>query len=127
MADVFSGLTGLIGALSDWATAFAAILNERFGELAPVVAGAAAACAVAIITAIYFRGGHGSSRDVLHHGVAIIAVLGLLTFAASDMRRAALAYLGITPSKPAAEFEIQLPKATALADASETQPEIRMA
>jgi hypothetical protein len=30
-----------------------------------------------------------------------------------DMRHAALAYLGINPTKPAVEFEIRLPKAAA--------------
>ena len=45
-------------------------------------------------------------------------VLGLLAFVAYDMRHAALAYLGINPTKPAVEFEIRLPKAavSALAD-----------
>jgi hypothetical protein len=42
-----------------------------------------------------------------------VAVLALLAFVASDMRHAALAYLGINPSKPAIEFEIRLPKVAA--------------
>ena len=37
--------------------------------------------------------------------------LALLAFVVSDMRHAALAYLGINPAKPAVEFEIRLPKA----------------
>jgi len=92
----------------------------------PVVAGAAAAFAVAIVMAICYRGGYRASRDIFHHGVATIGVLGLLTLAASDMRHAALVSLGITPSQPAVEFEIRLPKAaTVLADASRTQLELR--
>ncbi len=50
-------------------------------------------------------------------------VLGLLAFVAYDMRHAALAYLGINPSKPAVEFEIRLPKAAASAVA-DTQVEL---
>src|SRR5713101_8088192 len=41
------------------------------------------------------------------------AVLALLAFVDSDMRHAALAYLGINPSNPAVEFEIRLPKTAA--------------
>jgi hypothetical protein len=41
------------------------------------------------------------------------------------MRHAALAYLGTNPSKPAVEFEIRPPKATALAVASKTLVELR--
>ncbi len=40
------------------------------------------------------------------------------------MRHAALAYLGINPTKPAVEFEIRLPKA-ALSDVADTQVELR--
>jgi hypothetical protein len=50
-------------------------------------------------------------------------VLGLLAFVAHDMRDAALAYLGINPSKPEVEFEIRLPKAAAFAVA-DTQIEL---
>ena len=50
-------------------------------------------------------------------------VLGLLAFVAYDMRDAALAYLGINPSKPEVEFEIRLPKAAASAVA-DTQIEL---
>ena len=38
--------------------------------------------------------------------------LGLTAFVASDMRHAALAYLGINPSKPVVEFEIRRPRET---------------
>jgi hypothetical protein len=111
-----------MGALGGWAIAFRAALDERFGVLAPIVAGAAAALAVAIAMAIYFRSGYRSSGDILRHGVATIVVLGLLAFVAYDVRHAAFDYLGINPSKPAVEFEIRLPRATALAAiSSETQ------
>jgi hypothetical protein len=130
MSDVFLGLflglTELIGALGGWVMAVPATLDERFGALAPVVAGAATAIAVAIVMAIYFRGGYHASRDIVRHGVATIVVLGLLTFVASDARHTAPDYLGLNRSKPAAEFETRSPKATVLADASETQVELRV-
>ena len=62
-------------------------------------------------------------RDVLRHGLAALAALALFAFAAYDMRHAALAYLGLNPSKPALEFEIRMPKET-LAAASDTQIEL---
>jgi len=58
------------------------------------------------------------------HGLAASAVLVLLAFVISDMRSAALAYLGLNPAKPAVEFEIRLPKA-ALSDVGNTQVELR--
>jgi len=64
-----------------------------------------------------------SSALVLKHGLAASAVLVLLAFAISDMRNAALAYLGLNPAKPAVEFEIRLPKA-ALTTAADTQVEL---
>jgi hypothetical protein len=126
MTDMFSDLAGLLDALGGWASAVAAGLDDRFGALAPVVAGAAAALAVALAIAIYFRGGYRSRREMLRHGAAAIVVLGLLALVASDMPRAALAYLGINPSKPTVELEFRelefrLPKAAALALAGEPQ------
>lgn len=53
--------------------------------------------------------------------------LGLLAFVAYDMRHAALAYLGINPTRPAVEFEIRLPKAiasTAASTVADTQIEL---
>ena len=50
-------------------------------------------------------------------------VLGLLAFVAYDMRHAALAYLGINPTKPAVEFEIRLPK-KAVSAMTDTQIEL---
>jgi hypothetical protein len=125
MTDILSGLAGLMATLDGWATAVPATLDDRFGVLAPAVAGAAAAPAVAIVAAIYFRGRYRSSRDILRHGMAAMVVLGLLALVASDMRHAALAYLGLNSSMPAVEFEIDLPKTTALVVASETQVELR--
>src|SRR5229473_7896441 len=84
------------------------------------LAGVAAALAVAIILTVYFRSGYRSFRDIVRHGLAAAVVLGLLAFVAYDMRHAALAYLGINPTKPAVEFEIRLPKA-ALSDVADTQ------
>ena len=81
-----------------------------FGMAMSGLAGAAAALAVAIVLTVYFRTGYRSARDIVRHGLAAAAVLGLLAFVAYDMRHAALAYLGINPSKPSVEFEIRLPK-----------------
>src|SRR6202171_5469715 len=83
------------------------------GILMSGLSGVAAALAVAIMLTVYFRSGHCSISDVVRHGLAAAVVLGLLAFVAYDMRHAALAYLGINPSKPAVEFEIRLPKAAA--------------
>ena len=81
------------------------------GMLMSGLSGVATALAVAIVLTVYFRSGYRSARDIVRHGLAAAAVLGLLAFVVSDMRHAALAYLGINPSKPAVEFEIRLPKA----------------
>jgi hypothetical protein len=88
------------------------------------LAGIAAALAVTIMLTVYFRSGRRSVRDIVRHGLAATIVLGLLAFVAYDMRHAALAYLGINPSKPAVEFEIRLPKA-AVSDVADTQVELR--
>ena len=85
------------------------------GMLMSGLAGVATALAVAIILTVYFRTGYRSTRDIFKHGLAAMVALGLLAFVAYDMRHAALAYLGINPSKPSVEFEIRLPKAAASA------------
>jgi hypothetical protein len=72
---------------------------------------------------VYFRSRYRTRRDIVRHGLAAALVLGLLAFVASDMRHAALAYLGINPSKPAVEFEIRLPMKAASAVA-DTQVEL---
>jgi hypothetical protein len=88
------------------------------------LAGVAAALAVALILAVYFRTGYRSARDVVRHGLAATAVLGLLAFVAYDVGHAALAYLGINPSKPEVEFQIAPPKPSAFALA-DTRVELR--
>jgi hypothetical protein len=93
------------------------------GMLMSGLSGVAAALAVAIVLTVYFRTGYRSSRDVVRHGLAAIAVLGLLGFVAWDMRHAAQAFLGINPAKPSVEFEIRLPR-TALADVTDSQVEL---
>jgi hypothetical protein len=93
------------------------------GVIMSALAGVAAALAVAIALSVYFRSGYRSRRDLVRHGLAASAVLVLLAFAVSDMRNAALAYLGLNPTKPAVEFEIRLPKA-ALATTTDTQVEL---
>jgi hypothetical protein len=97
--------------------------DGSLGMLMSGLAGIATALAVAIVLIVYFRSGYRSLRDVVRHGLVAALVLGLLAFVASDMRHAALAYLGINPSKPAVEFEIRLPK-TAVSDVADTQVEL---
>jgi hypothetical protein len=87
------------------------------------LSGVAAALAVAIVLTVYFRSGYRTLRDVVTHGLALLAALGLVAFVAYDMRHAAMAVLGINPSKPAVEFEIRLPTA-ALSAISDTQVEL---
>jgi hypothetical protein len=98
--------------------------DGALGMLMSGLAGVAAALAVAIALTVYFRSGYRSISDVVRHGLAAAVVLGLVAFVAYDLRHAALAYLGINPSKPAVEFEIRLPKAAASAVA-DTQVELR--
>ncbi len=97
--------------------------NGWLGMLMSGLAGVAAALAVAIMLTVYFRGGRRSARDIFRHGLAAAVALALLAFVVSDMRHAALAYLGINASKPAVEFEIRLPRAAAAA-AADTQVEL---
>jgi hypothetical protein len=85
--------------------------DGTLGLLMSGLAGVAAALAVAIMLAVYFRSGYRTGRDMVRHGLAAVAVLGLLAFVAYDMRHAALDYLGISPAKPEVEFEAPLPKA----------------
>lgn len=93
------------------------------GVLMSGLAGIAAALAVAILLMVYFRSGYRSARDMIRHGLAAAALLGLLAFAAYDMRHAALAYLGITSSKPQVELDMRLPNAaTGLAGRSHAGP-----
>ena len=93
------------------------------GLVMSALSGVAAALAVAIMLSVYFRTGHRSRRDVFRHGLAASAIFVLVAFVVVDMRRAAQAYLGLNPAKPAVEFEIRLPKGT-LATAADTQIEL---
>lgn len=86
--------------------------DGRLGVLMSALSGMAAALAVALAMTVYFRLGYRSWRDVVRHGLATLAALALFAFAAYDMRHAALAYLGLNPSKPAVEFEIRMPRET---------------
>jgi hypothetical protein len=97
--------------------------DGALGMVMSGLAGVAAALAVAILLSVYFRSGYRSLRDVVKHGLAAALGLGLLAFVAYDMRHAALAYLGINPTKPAVEFEIRLPMKSVTA-ASDTQIEL---
>ncbi|UPU00332.1 acriflavin resistance protein [Bradyrhizobium barranii subsp. apii] len=97
--------------------------DGRLGVLMSALSGMAAALAVALAMTVYFRLGYRSWRDVVRHGLATLAALALLAFAAYDMRHAALAYLGLNPSKPAVEFEIRMPRET-LTAVSDSQIEL---
>ena len=109
--------------VSTFFRAFGAGSPDSLGVIMSALAGVAAALAVAIALSVYFRSGIRSRRDLVKHGLAASAVLVLIAFVVSDMRSAALAYLGLNPAKPAVEFEIRLPKA-ALAAATDTQVEL---
>jgi hypothetical protein len=84
--------------------------DGQLGILMSALSGIAMALAVALAMTVYFRLSYRSWRDVARHGLAALAALALFAFAAYDMRHAALAYLGLTPSKPAVEFEIRMPR-----------------
>ena len=97
--------------------------DGRLGILMSALSGIAAALAVALAMTVYFRLSYRSWRDVVRHGLATLAALVLFGFAAYDMRHAALAYLGLNPSKPAVEFEIRMPRET-LTAVSDSQIEL---
>ncbi|WIW48995.1 acriflavin resistance protein [Bradyrhizobium sp. 62B] len=82
----------------------------QLGILMSALSGIAVALAVALAMKVYFRLSYRSWRDVVRHGLAGLAAIALFAFAAYDMRHAALAYLGLNPSKPAVEFEIRMPR-----------------
>ncbi|MDA9452406.1 MULTISPECIES: acriflavin resistance protein [Bradyrhizobium] len=92
--------------------------DGQLGILMSALSGIAMALAVALAMTVYFRLSYRTSRDVIRHGLATLAATALFAFAAYDMRHAALAYLGLNPSKPAVEFEIRMPRAmlTAMTD-----------
>jgi hypothetical protein len=134
-SPILNGAAQAAALLGDSVVSFLKMIGGSFGLFADDgpdgslgmvmsgLAGVAAALAVAIALSVYFRSGYRSQRDILRHGIATAAVLGLLAFVVYDMRHAALAYLGINASKPAVEFEIRLPK-TALSDVADSQIEL---
>lgn len=109
-------LSGLIGA---WTYPAAG----QLGIVMSALSGIAAALAVALAMTVYFRLSYRSWRDVVRHGLATLAAVALFAFATYDMRHAALAYLGLNPSKPAVEFEIRMPRET-LTAVTDTQIEL---
>jgi hypothetical protein len=98
--------------------------DGQLGLWMSALSGVAAALAVALAMTVYFRLGYRTWRDVVRHGLAVVAAFALLGFVAYDMRHAALAYLGLNPSKPAVEFEIRMPRETLNAASSDTQIEL---
>jgi len=131
---ILTGMTHLAALPGDSVSSFLKMIGEGtglfddspdggLGMVMSGLSGIAAALAVAIVLTGYFHSGYRTVRDVVKHGVAALAVLGLVAFVGYDMRQAALAYLGINPSKPAVEFEIRLPK-SALSAISDTQVEL---
>jgi hypothetical protein len=111
--NLISALTGLFSGSSE----------ASLGILMSALAGIAAALAVALALTVYFRLSYRTWRDVLRHGLAALAALALLAFVAYDMHHAALAYLGLNPSRPVVEFEIRMPR-EALRTASDGQIEL---
>ncbi|MBR1129089.1 acriflavin resistance protein [Bradyrhizobium iriomotense] len=105
MNTLSSQIAGLIGT-------FAESADGQLGILMSALAGIATALAVALAMTVYFRLSYRTWQDVVRHGLAALAAVVLLAFAAYDMRHAALAYLGLNPSKPAVEFEIRMPRET---------------
>ncbi|MBR0781442.1 acriflavin resistance protein [Bradyrhizobium iriomotense] len=109
--------------LSSLIGSFAESADGQLGILMSALAGIATALAVALAMTVYFRLSYRTWQDVVRHGLAALAAIALLAFAAYDMRHAALAYLGLNPSKPAVEFEIRMPRET-LAAVNDSQIEL---
>ncbi|RXH11978.1 acriflavin resistance protein [Bradyrhizobium guangzhouense] len=98
--------------------------DGQLGIWMSALSGVAAALAVALAMTVYFRLAYRTWRDVVRHGLAVLAAATLLAFVAFDMRHAALAFLGLNPSKPAVEFEIRMPRETLTAASADTQIEL---
>ena len=109
MTDLWPGLNALTAALGGWMNDLPAMLDDRFGVLAPAVAGATTAIAVALAASIYLSSGRRTARDMVRHGVATAVVIGLLAFAAYDMRHTAFDRFGI---KPAVQLNVHQPTVT---------------
>ena len=117
-------VTSLLKTIGDATGLFGDGPDGGLGMVMSALAGGAAALAVAIALTVYLHTGRRSLRDLGKHAVATVVALALVAFAVSDMRHAALAYLGLNPTKPAVEFEIRLPRAELSAISSETQIEL---
>jgi len=117
-------VTSLLKTIGDATGLFGDGPDGGLGMVMSALAGGAAALAVAIAFTVYLHTGRRSLRDLGKHAVATVVALALVAFAVSDMRHAALAYLGLNPTKPAVEFEIRLPRAELSAISSETQIEL---
>ena len=102
--------SSFLGAFGDGTGLFGDSPDGGLGIIMSALAGIAAALAVAMLLSVYFRSGYRSRSDVMKHGLAVSAALALFAFAISDMRNAALAYLGLNQPSPAVEFEIRMPK-----------------
>jgi hypothetical protein len=113
-------MTILAGTAGLKSPAVAESADSLSGVLTSGLAGAAAAIAVAIVLTLYFRGQYRWPRNIARDLAAASVAIGLLGFAAYDMRHAAFDYLGINLAKPAVEFEIRLPDGAALAVAAGT-------
>jgi hypothetical protein len=103
-------VTSVLKAIEDWAGLMDDGSDGGLGILMSGLAGTAAALAIAIVVTIYFHHRRRTTREVVKHGLAAALALGLIAFAASDMRHAALAYFGIGAAKPAVKFEIRKPR-----------------
>jgi len=117
-------VTSLLKTIGDATGLFGDGPDGGLGMVMSALAGGAAALAVSIAFTVYLHTGRRSLRDLGKHAVATVVALGLVAFVVSDMRHAALAYLGLNPTKPAVEFEIRLPRAELSAISSETQIEL---
>ena len=98
--------------------------DGQLGIWMSALSGVAAALAVALALTVYFRLSYRTWRDVVRHGLTVLAAVALFAFVAYDTRHAALAYLGLNPSKPAVEFEIRMPRETLTTASADTQIEL---
>jgi hypothetical protein len=102
--------------------------DGRLSILMSALSGIAMALAVALAMTVYLRSSYRmiyvTWRDAARYGLAAFAACALFAFAAYDMRHAALAYLGLNPSKPAVAFEIRMPREMLTAVTADTQIEL---
>jgi hypothetical protein len=111
-ADFVSSLVNSISEAQIWPDQAA---SGTSGLVISALAGVATAIVVALAAGIYLRTGQRSFRDIIRHGLGVAIALGLLAFAAYDMRNAAHADLAKTSLWSATEFELHWQKATARA------------